>query len=81
MSHVNSAGRVGALLGLTDPAASGGDLPNGGSTVTSTSVPDHVGGTHRKGIAHRAAYDLMCWPAPTDLTAALQHGNSDPEVA
>lgn len=43
MSHVNSSGRVGALLGLTDPAAGGrGDLANGGTTTTSTSVPDRV---------------------------------------
>jgi hypothetical protein len=42
VSHVNSAGRVGALLGLTDPAAISGELANGGSTVTSTSVPNHV---------------------------------------
>ncbi len=39
VSHVNSAGRVGALLGLADPAATG-ELANGGSS--STSVPDKV---------------------------------------
>jgi hypothetical protein len=50
VSHVNSAGRVGALLGLTDPAASSGDLTNGGSTVTSTSVPDHVSSLLRCGL-------------------------------
>lgn len=44
MSHVNSAGRVGALLGLTDPADISGDLANGGTTITSTSVPDRVSG-------------------------------------
>jgi hypothetical protein len=41
VSHVNSAGRVGALLGLTDPAA-GDELANGGAS--STSVPDKVDG-------------------------------------
>ena len=54
MSHVNSAGRVGALLGLTDPAASSGDLANGGSTVTSSSVPDHVSSLpHPRHLAYR----------------------------
>lgn len=62
MSHVNSAGRVGALLGLTDPAAGSGDLANGGSTVTSSSVPDHVSSLPHRGLMiyhcnHRAAVE------------------------
>jgi hypothetical protein len=67
VSHVNSAGRVGALLGLTDPAASSGDLANGGSTVTSTSVPDHV-----SGMPHNGSNACCClWPVPW-----LQTGHS-----